>query len=165
LNSVLLFKMVQPRKRKKKRDPARPKRAMTPFLYYACEQRNVLKEEGRKMSLIEQSRYIAGLWKNVTDKSKYEELSAKDRARYKSEMESYVPPYKLKRPRSSYAFFMRDVRQSVAEKYPEKSPRELMTDVAVAWRATDESVKKKYVEMAEVDKQRYKEELNKLSNE
>ena len=76
-----------------------------------------------------------------------------------------MPPYKLKRPRSSYAFFMRDVRQSVAEKYPEKSPRELMTDVAVAWRATDESVKKKYVEMAEVDKQRYKEELNKLSNE
>jgi hypothetical protein len=77
------------------------------------------------------------------------------------------PSYKLNRPQSSYAFFMRDARQSVAEEYPEKSPREFMTEefmtnVAVAWRATDESVKNKYVEMAEVDKQRYNEELKKI---
>ena len=157
--------MVKSHKKKKKRDPARPKRAMTPFLYYACEQRNILKEEGKKMSLIEQSRYIASLWKNVTDKSKYEELSQKDRARYKSEMASYVPPYKVKRPRSSYAFFMRDVRQSIADKYPEKSPRELMSDVAIEWKSTDESVKNKYVKMAEADKIRYKEESEKLSKE
>lgn len=157
--------MVNTHKRKKKRDPARPKRAMTPFLYYACEQRIKLKDEGKKMSLIEQSRYIANLWKNVSDKSKYEELSKNDRERYKSEMDSYVPPYKVKRPRSSYAFFMKDVRQSIAEKYPDKSPRELMSDVAVAWKNTDVSVKDKYVKMAEADKIRYREESENVSNE
>ena len=71
---------------KRKRDPARPKRAMTPFLFYACEQRNILKARGDKMTLPEQSKHIASLWKSVVDKSKYEEQAQKDRQRYEEEM-------------------------------------------------------------------------------
>ena len=90
---------------KRKRDPARPKRAMTPFLYYACEQRNILKSNGDKMTLPEQSKYIAGLWRDVTDKTKYIDQAKIDRARYDDQMSRYEPPKKIKRPRSSYAFF------------------------------------------------------------
>ena len=57
-------KMVRKSKRRK-RDPARPKRAMTPFLYFACEKRKELKENGEKMTLPEQSRRIAAMWKTV----------------------------------------------------------------------------------------------------
>ena len=37
--------MARGNKKKRTRDPARPKRAMTAFLYYACEQRRVLKDK------------------------------------------------------------------------------------------------------------------------
>ena len=100
--------------KKRTRDPARPKRAMTPFLYFACAQRKILKENNEKMALPEQSRKIAQLWKEVEDKSTYIEQSQVDQARYKEQMSHYVPPKKIKRPRSSYAFFMRDVRARIA---------------------------------------------------
>ena len=150
--------MSRTRKKRKTRDPARPKRAMTPFLYYACEQRALLKSEGRKMSLTEQSRFIADRWKRVTDKTTYEAKSESDRARYYAQMAVYTPPYKIKRPRSSYAFFMKDVRADVAQKHPGKTPRELMSDVAAEWRTASEQTKSKYVTMADEDKKRYSAE-------
>ena len=151
-------------KKRKKRDPNRPKRAMTPFLFFACEQRKILKENGKKMTLPEQSRHIAEIWKSVTDKSAYIVQSEVDRSRYYREMEAYNPPYKIKRPRSSYAFYMRDVRATVAAQYPDKTPRELMSDVAVAWKASSEAIKQKYVQMANEDKIRYANEKSGAAN-
>lgn len=151
------------KKNKKTRDPNRPKRAMTPFLYYACEQRVILKQQGRKMALTEQSRYIAGLWKNISDKTKYIQLSDNDKARYQGEMALYKPPYKIKRPRSSYAFFMRDCRAQIAQQFPNKTPRELMANIATVWKAYDDDVKAKYVSMADQDKVRYNEEKERMN--
>ena len=157
--TLTLDKMVRKTKSKKRqRDPARPKRAMTPFLYFACEQRKILKESDEKMPLPEQSRRIAQMWKEVSDKSKYIELSKVDQARYKEQMSNYVPPKKIKRPRSSYAFFMRDVRERIAEAAPDKTPRELMSDIAAAWKAISSDERARYNEMAEKDKQRYADE-------
>ena len=164
--SETLEKMVRTsNKKKKRRDPARPKRAMTPFLYYACEQRNVLKASGNKMTLPEQSKYIAQLWKAVTDKSKYVAQSSKDRARYDDEMSRYEPPKKIKRPRSSYAFFMKDMRGRISEKHPDKNPRELMGDIASAWRNISDSDKVKYTNMATEDKVRYAQEKLTMATE
>jgi len=151
-------KMVRKSKRRQ-RDPARPKRAMTPFLYFACEKRKELKENGEKMTLPEQSRRIADMWKMVDlDKSSYIASASVDRTRYVQEMQSYVPPKKIKRPRSSYAFFMRDVRGRVAEAAPNKTPRELMSDIAIAWRQISDDEKNRYTQMATIDKTRYKDE-------
>jgi len=146
--------------KKRRRDPARPKRAMTPFLYYACEMRVQLKENGAKMTLPDQSRHIALLWKSVTDEEKkvYVTLSETDKARYRDQMSRYEPPKKVKRPRSSYAFFMKDTRKEIAAKNPEKNPRELMGYIAAAWREISDTVKDKYSQMATEDKVRYEEE-------
>lgn len=152
------------RSSKKKRDPARPKRAMTPFLYYACEQRKVLKEAGHKLTLPEQSKQIALLWKNVTNKDKYISLSNIDKERYTDEMSRYDPPKKIKRPRSSYAFFMKDMRQEIALKNPGKNPRELMSDIAAAWKNVSADVKSMYTTMAVEDKERYADEKKSESN-
>lgn len=138
---------------------------MTPFLFFACEQRQILKEKGRKMSLPEQSRYIAEVWKSVTDKSTYIDQSEADRARYYREMEKYEPPYKIKRPRSSYAFYMKDMRSSIAEKFPDKTPRELMSNVAESWKASATSVREKYIQMALDDKKRYEDEKTMAGSE
>ena len=146
------------RGKRRRRDPSRPKRAMTPFLFYACEQRTILKANGDKMTLPEQSRYIAGRWKTVTDKTKYVEQSKVDRARYDEEMSRYVPPHKIVRPRSSYAFFMKDSRARIANENPGKNPRELMPFIAQAWRNISETEKKKYTDMAKEDKERYAQE-------
>jgi len=150
--------MVRTKKRKRQRDPARPKRAMTPFLYFACEQRKILKQTDEKMTLPEQSRRIAQLWKEVTDKSKYIEQAKADQERYKEQMSHYTPPKKIKRPRSSYAFFMRDVRERIANLAPEKTPRELMSDIAAAWKSISDEERARYTEMAHQDKQRYADE-------
>ena len=149
--------MVRPRT-KRRRDPARPKRAMTPFLYYACEQRNILKANGDKMTLPEQSKHIATLWKAVVDKSKYIAQAEKDRARYEDEMSRYEPPKKIKRPRSSYAFFMKDTRERISREHPDKNPRELMGSIAAEWKNISDADKAKYVQMAEEDKARYAQE-------
>ena len=144
--------------KKKTRDPSKPKRAMTPFLYFACEQRKILRESGEKLPLPEQSKRIAELWREVSDKSKYEALAGKDRERYKQEMSQYVPPKKIKRPRSSYAFFMKSVRDTLARASPDKTPRELMSDIANAWRNISDEERAKFTEMATKDKERYAQE-------
>ncbi len=150
-------KMVR-RRSKRKRDPARPKRAMTPFLYYACEQRSILKARGDKMTLPEQSKYIARLWKVVDDKSAYVEQSQKDRTRYNDEMSRYEPPKRIKRPRSSYAFFMKNVREKISNEHPDKNPRELMANIAEAWKEISDTDKAIYTTMAQEDKNRYAQE-------
>lgn len=152
------------RSSKRKRDPARPKRAMTPFLYYACEQRNILKASGDKMTLPEQSKHIAQLWKTVDDKTPYIEQSKKDRARYDDEMSRYEPPKRIKRPRSSYAFFMKNIREKISDEHPDKNPRELMADIAEAWRNISDADKAKYTKMAEEDKSRYAQEKAEENN-
>ena len=150
--------MARGNKKKRQRDPARPKRAMTAFLYYACEQRKVLKDRDEKLTLSEQSKLIAEQWRNLGDKTTYERQSAQDKQRYASEMSRYVPPHRIKRPRSSYAFFMKDHRQSIAEKQPEKSPRDLMGYIAAAWKSISADKKAHYVRRAEEDKVRYNTE-------
>lgn len=162
--SPTLDKMVR-RRSKRKRDPARPKRAMTPFLYYACEQRTLLKSRGDKMTLPQQSKHIAQLWKTVSDKSKYEKNASEDRARYDDEMSRYEPPKKIKRPRSSYAFFMKAVREQISRQHPDKNPRELMSYIAAAWKNISTSEKETYTKLAEEDKVRYAQEKSEESAE
>jgi hypothetical protein len=112
------------------------------------------------MTLPDQSRHIASLWKSVSDedRSKYIAQADVDKARYRDEMSRYEPPKKIKRPRSSYAFFMKDMRQKIATEHPDKNPRELMADIAAVWRKITDEDKAKYVQMATEDKLRYEEE-------
>ena len=112
------------------------------------------------MTLPDQSRHIAQLWKSVSEeeKAKYVAQSEVDKQRYRDQMSRYEPPKKIKRPRSSYAFFMKATRQEIAERYPDKNPRELMGFIAQAWKNISDDEKTKYTVMATEDKTRYTEE-------
>jgi hypothetical protein len=98
------------------------------------------------------------MWKAVEDKSIYIEQAKKDRARYEDEMSRYEPPKKIKRPRSSYAFFMKNMREKISNENPDKNPRELMANIAAAWKNISDAEKEKYNHMAEEDKKRYAQE-------
>lgn len=59
----------------------------------------------------------------------------------------------------TYAYFVKDKRASIAEQFPDKTPRELMSDVAEAWKASPEATKQKYVQMAKEEQAATKNEF------
>ena len=149
-------------KTKKQRDPLRPKRPLTAFMRFSKVKRVELKTKHPELSMTELSKLIGEAWRNSTDTEKrpHQELAAVDHEKYRIEMEKYKK-LKPKRPRTAYAFFMKLNRETIAKKYPEKNPRDLMTYVAAAWKSLKEAEKQKYVKMAEEDRQRWSEQKNK----
>eukprot|EP00897_Mesotaenium_endlicherianum_P001766 jgi/Mesen1/1617/ME000135S00608 len=64
-----------------------------------------------------------------------------------------------KRPGSGYNFYLADVRQSVAEKNPELSARELFGACASGWKELDDAAKKQYNDKARAEMVEYKEKM------
>jgi hypothetical protein len=53
---------------------------------------------------------------------------------------------------------MKCMRKEIAEANPGKNPRELMGDIAIAWKGISTTEKEKYNQMAVEDKLRYEDE-------
>jgi hypothetical protein len=62
-------------------------------------------------------------------------------------------------PKNGYLYYMQDVRAKRTEQYPDKEPKEITKLVADEWNALTDKKKKKYQDMAEEDKARYKREM------
>ena len=73
----------------KLKDPAKPKRAKTSFLYFCDEERPKVMSEHPELKLGQVMKELGKRWKAVTDKSKYDLLHKKDKERYIEEMEEY----------------------------------------------------------------------------
>ena len=77
------------------KDPNRPKRGKTSYLFFCNEKRKALMDEMRKnndkinVSVIQKK--LGGMWGKLSDNDKvpYVELSIKDKERYLEEMEVY----------------------------------------------------------------------------
>jgi len=84
-----------PLKIKAKKDPNKPKRAKSAYLFFCEATRPAILTKMRKkktpVTLSEISKRLGGLWSTCTDikKQVYNELSLKDKQRYEEEMESY----------------------------------------------------------------------------
>ena len=84
-------------KMKKLKDPNKPKRAKSSYMYFASAMRDkvnkklIKKSKDSKVSMADVSKELGALWKNLPDKDKnpYEKLAEKDRDRYKDEMDAY----------------------------------------------------------------------------
>lgn len=87
-------KKKQPQKRKKKKDPNAPKRPMSSYFFFMNTSRDRIKEENPDAAHTDIGRIAGAEWKQLDagKKSKYESMAAKDKVRYKKEMESYTPP-------------------------------------------------------------------------
>ncbi|CDW51994.1 FACT complex subunit SSRP1 [Trichuris trichiura] len=73
--------------RKRQKDGNAPKKPQSAYVLWMRANRDKIKEEG--MSFAEIGKKAGELWKNVTDKKKWEELARKDRVRYQEEMSKY----------------------------------------------------------------------------
>lgn len=78
-------------KKKKNKDENAPKRATTAFMYWLNEQREQFKRENPNISVTEIAKKGGEMWREMKDKSIWEEKAAKDKERYQAEMKNYKP--------------------------------------------------------------------------
>lgn len=79
------------RKGKKEKDPNAPKRGMTAYFMFMGEERKKVKEANPEFGVAEIGKELGRRWNNLDEslKGKYNEMAAKDRARYEMEMKEY----------------------------------------------------------------------------
>lgn len=79
------------KKKKKVRDPNLPKRPKTSFFFYMDVMRSQVAKEHPEMKVSERSKFLGGLWRNLTDEEKkpYVEANAIAKEKYKEAMIVY----------------------------------------------------------------------------
>jgi len=89
------------KKRKRTKDPNAPKRALSAFFWFCNDERPKVKETMTDSTVGEVAKELGRRWNECTDdqKSKYEALAAKDKARYEKEINAY----KSKKPKAAPA--------------------------------------------------------------
>eukprot|EP00486_Rosalina_sp_Unknown_P005243 CAMPEP_0201570626 /NCGR_PEP_ID=MMETSP0190_2-20130828/12959_1 /ASSEMBLY_ACC=CAM_ASM_000263 /TAXON_ID=37353 /ORGANISM="Rosalina sp." /LENGTH=186 /DNA_ID=CAMNT_0047994347 /DNA_START=31 /DNA_END=587 /DNA_ORIENTATION=+ len=81
--------MSRKRKPKRPKDPHAPKRPQSSYFLFMNERRPILKEEHQDKSMTDISKLISAEWKEIGDKTKYENKAAKLKAQYKIDLEEY----------------------------------------------------------------------------
>jgi len=79
------------RKRKRTKDPNAPKRALSAFFWFCNDERPRVKETMNDATVGEVAKELGRRWNECTEdqKSKFEALAAKDKARYEKEVKAY----------------------------------------------------------------------------
>lgn len=150
------------RRKRRNRDPTKPKRPLSAYMFYANEQRGKFREEFPTEKLMEISKRIATAWHALDDASrdKYTSKAAVAKKSYLQAMEVWKAqqPVKIKKPATAYNFFMKETRISIISEHPSLTQSEIMTKVGLAWRNADDATKARFIELANQDKERYKRE-------
>lgn len=85
--------MAEPRKRttRRKKDPNAPKRALSAYMFFANENRDIIKSENPNVTFGQVGKLLGERWKSLTDEERepYDAKSAADKKRYESEKELY----------------------------------------------------------------------------
>ncbi|GMM57459.1 high-mobility group nucleosome-binding protein [Maudiozyma humilis] len=77
---------------RKKKDPNAPKRALSAYMFFANENRDIVRSENPDVTFGQIGRLLGERWKALTaeDKEPYEAKAAADKKRYESEKELYM---------------------------------------------------------------------------
>ncbi|XP_050045052.1 FACT complex subunit SSRP1 [Dermacentor andersoni] len=94
------MKPRKPRRPKKERDANKPKRPPSAYFLWLAENRDKIKKDNPGFSITDVTKRAGELWKEVTDKSKWEEQAAEAAAKYKEDMAAYQASLK-DRPQES----------------------------------------------------------------
>ncbi|KAH8233657.1 hypothetical protein KR026_010980 [Drosophila bipectinata] len=79
------------KKATKKKESDKPKRATTAFMLWLNDTREKIKKDNPGIKVTEIAKKGGEMWKELKDKSKWEEAAAKDKLRYQEEMRNYKP--------------------------------------------------------------------------
>lgn len=175
------------RKGKPEKDVNAPKRNMSAYLLYQNAMREQFKRENPGMTFGQLAKYTSHMYKNLTpeEKATWEARAQQDKARYDTEIASYVPPpghdargvliedhrprkrtkrgpkdpAAPKRASGAYVFFTNEMRPKVLVEFPGIKFVELGKVLGERWRALTPEEKKRYEEMAADDKVRFQLEM------
>ena len=156
-----LGKNGKPKKKKKAKDPNKPKRAMVAFMFFSIDQRPEVQKANPTLKIAEISKILGEKWRGMSaaQKAKYDAKAAADKKRYEKEMKAYKPPYKPKRPMVAFMFFSIEQRPSVQEKNPSLGIADISKVLGAKWRGMSDAEKAPYEKKAQADKIRYEKEM------
>lgn len=77
---------------RKKKDPNAPKRSLSAYMFFANENRDIVRAENPGISFGQVGRLLGEKWKALSseDKSPYENKAAADKKRYEKEKAEYA---------------------------------------------------------------------------
>lgn len=155
------------------KDPDKPKRGKSGFLFYCDTKRPIIKQENPELTVKEIVSKLGTEWQllktsNSDEINKYEEMSSKDRNRYKQEMKNYIPilnrkteykknsekkPSKRRSKRNDedimYENFTKMKKPRVKKSHPEFDSNDII-----------EYIKSKWDNLADEKKIKYKKKIN-----
>ena len=151
---------------KAKKDPSKPKKALSAWMCYCNEQRPALLKEGLKVT--EVSKKLGAKWAELKDRSTYEKLAEKDKKRYLKAMEGYVPPPKeevqddseekpkkkavkrdkVPRKPSGYILYGKSERPNVKSDNPDMPVTKIMGEIAKRWKGLSQEQRDEWNEKA-----------------
>lgn len=160
-------------KTKKVKDENAPRKWKSSYIFFCSDKRESVKKSNPDLSATEMTKKLGEMWRSLSDekKKKYEEMSKKDKVRYESEMESYVPPEGVtvekkkkkerdgpKRPMSAYLYFCKDEREKIKEEHPDMKAKDVTSEMGARWKKLTAAQKAPYEELQKADKERYENE-------
>ena len=177
---VQKFKPKSKRKKGKKNGPKRPKSA---YIFFCQDKRPEVREQNPEMKATEVTKELGAMWneiKETDDALDYFNLAKEDKVRYNQELENtpvvtsedddQEKPKKKKKKnkkdgpkkaKSAYIFFCQEKRAEVKEENADLNPKEITSELGRLWNLIKGTNKaQKYIDMAEEDKERYKNESN-----
>jgi hypothetical protein len=95
IDAMIAKFLCAPIKMKALKDPNKPKRAKSAYLFYCADHRpkilEKLRKKKQKINIADVSKKLGAMWGTLDDKTKapYTKSAEKDRNRYKDEMEQY----------------------------------------------------------------------------
>ncbi|KAL8594722.1 hypothetical protein ACOMHN_051668 [Nucella lapillus] len=133
--------------RKKVKDANKPKRSTSAYFYYLAHCREEANKAGRSISKIaEFTKECSAKWRemNETKKKPFDELAAKDKARYDQQMTAYrgkkTDPNKPKRPMTAYFMFLGEFREKMKNRGVDH--KEILRLAGEEWRGMNAEQKK-----------------------
>lgn len=148
-------------KRKRVKDPNKPKRATTAYFYYLSSERELAKKEGRESNRIaEFTKQISAKWRALSEDERkpFEDKAATDKARYQDQMKIFTgkDPDKPKRPQSAYFIFLGEFRNKHKGQYAHK---DILRKAGEKWNQMSTEDKKPFEEGAEKGRKVYEEKM------
>mmetsp|Transcript_3840 Transcript_3840/g.4781 ORF Transcript_3840/g.4781 Transcript_3840/m.4781 type:complete len:264 (-) Transcript_3840:755-1546(-) len=164
------------RPRKKRTGPKKPLSAYTLFV---MQNRPRVSSQNPNMSFAEVASKVGLMWRELSEgkREQFRKKADQDKTRYEKEKEewkiraSQAPPPEEERgkrkkrkgapknPLSAYTCFVMEMRPIVGAEHPEMTFGEVAVQVGQMWRNLDPEKRLNYTHKAEIDKQRYENEM------
>jgi len=145
------------------KDPNAPKKPLSAYFLFSQEERLKVKGENPDYSITEIAKDLGRRWSTLDPgiKLSYENRYQDARKIYDAEMSQFKPqkkkkdPNAPKQPLSAYFIFSTEERLKVKEENPAYSICEVAKELGRRWAEMDPSVKQRYQQRAEEERQKY----------